>query len=372
MERALIVGGGPAGMTAAIALARAGVACSIVELETDWRPAGVGIGLQSPPLRATKALGLFDEIIRVARPHHEIAIRTADDQPIGLMPQINVNDPDDPPFVNMSRIALHELLASAVADHDIEVRLATTVDALEQTAHGVHVTLSDGSVEDVDLLIGADGLHSKVRAMTLPEAPAPELAGQVIWRMAAKAPEGLDVYTIMIAGPHRIGLVPLPGDDLYLWMLDGTLPPERPSRNQLLGLFQERMGAYGGFAPAVAAQATDPGQLDYRALHWLLVPPPWHSGRVILIGDAVHTTTPHMAFGAGLAIEDAVVLGELVAQDVAPAEIGEHLAARRYERCRVVVEGSLQLSRWEQDPGPPNPGAPALIGQAMARLAGPI
>jgi 2-polyprenyl-6-methoxyphenol hydroxylase-like FAD-dependent oxidoreductase len=194
----------------------------------------------------------------------------------------------------------------------------------------------------------------------------------VIWRLGARCPEGLTRYTIMVAGPHRIGLVPLPGDDLYLWMLDSTLPPKRPPRERLLDLFHERMAAYGGFAPAVAEQATDPDQLDFRALHWLLVPPPWHRGRVLLIGDAVHTTTPHMAFGAGLAIEDAVVLGELVREGVAPTELGGRLAARRFERCRLVVEGSLQLSRWEQEPGPPNPEAPELIGAAMSKLADPI
>jgi 2-polyprenyl-6-methoxyphenol hydroxylase-like FAD-dependent oxidoreductase len=132
------------------------------------------------------------------------------------------------------------------------------------------------------------------------------------------------------------------------------------------------MAAYGGFAPAVAAQATDAAQLDFRALRWLLVPPPWHSGRVVLIGDAVHTTTPQLAFGAGLAIEDAVVLSELVADGHEGPGLGQALAARRFERARIVVENSLQLSRWEQQGGPPHPEAPALTGAAMQALAQPI
>jgi 2-polyprenyl-6-methoxyphenol hydroxylase-like FAD-dependent oxidoreductase len=372
VQRVLIVGGGPAGMATAIGLAQAGVACEIVELATDWRPAGVGIGLQSPPLRAAKALGLFDAIVGVARAQPQLVICAADGRQLAAIPQVNVNGPGDPPFVNLSRIALHELMADALTRLEVPVALGTTVDRWQETDAGIEVALSDGTTGRYDLLVGADGIHSKVRGLALPHAPGPQPAGQSIWRLAGRCPEGLERYTIMVAGPHRIGLVPLPGDALYLWMLDSTLGPQRPPREELLGLFQERMAAYGGFAPAVAEQATDPAQLDFRALHWLLVPPPWHAGRVLLIGDAVHTTTPHLAFGAGLAIEDAVVLTELVRDGIDVPELPERFAARRFERARIVVENSLQLSRWEQEGGPPHPRAPELTAQAFAKLAEPV
>ena len=372
MQRVLVVGGGIAGNTAAIALAQRGVECVIAEIQDSWGAAGIGIGLQSPPLRAAKALGLFDEIVRAGRPHPYLAMTRADGGLIAEVPQVNVNEPGDPPFVSMSRTALHDLLVRAVRRHGVEVRLGITADRLEEAGDAVRVTLSDGAVDQFDLVVGADGLHSKTRALVLPAAPRPAYAGQVIWRMGGRCPEGLERYTIMIAGPHRIGLVPLPGDEVYLWMLDNTLPPERPAQDRLLDLFQERMAAYGGYAPAVAAQATSAAQVDFRALQTVLVPPPWHRGRMVLIGDAVHATTPHMAWGAGLAIEDAVVLAELAGNGVSAAEIGERLAARRFERCRLVVEGSLQLSRWEQQGGPPNPKAAELTAAAFAKLAEPI
>lgn len=144
--------------------------------------------------------------------------------------------------------------------------------------------------------------------------------------------------------------------------------PGAPPRDQLLDLFAGRMAAYGGFAPAVAEQATDPSQLDFRALQWLLVPPPGHAGRAVLIGDAVHTTTPHMAFGAGLAIEDAVCLANWSAT-----------ASRRRTSARSSLLGASNAAGWLSrapaafevgaQPGPPNPQAPQLIGTAMAKLA---
>src|SRR3954447_6953732 len=269
MDRVLIIGGGIAGMTAAIALAQRGVTCTVVEAQSEWRATGVGIGLQSPPLRALKAVGLFDEVVRIGRAQQHIALTRADGSRLALIPQVNVNGPDDPPFVNMSRTALHELLVRAVRRHGIDVRLGATATDLRGTHDGVVATVAGSGEERFDLVVGADGLQSATRAAVLEHAPAPAYAGQVIWRMAARCPKGLDTYTIMDGGPHRIGLVPLPGDELYLWMLDSTLPPERPSQERLLGLFQERLAGYGGFAPAVAAQATSPDRLDFRALHAL-------------------------------------------------------------------------------------------------------
>lgn len=359
-------------MTASIALARRGVRCQIVERASDWRPAGIGIGLQSAPLRALKSLDLLEPLVEVGRPHDGIDMLLADGSQIGVMPQVNVNEPDDPPFITMSRMALHQVLERRLRELGVEVRLGLTASTFEEQDGCVRARFSDGGEAVYDFAIGADGMHSQTRGMVLPDAPEPEYAGQVIWRIGVPRPQGLERYTMMIAGPTRIGLVPIGDEQLYMWMLDSTLPPERPPRDELLSLFRERMGAYAGFAPEVAAQITEPEQLDFRALHWVLVPPPWGAGRVLLLGDAAHTTTPHLAFGVGLAIEDAVVLADLVADGCDPRDLAARLTERRYERCRLVVDTCLHLSRWEQMPGPPNPRAGELIGSAMAALSEPI
>jgi 2-polyprenyl-6-methoxyphenol hydroxylase-like FAD-dependent oxidoreductase len=359
-------------MTASIALARRGVQCEIVEINRDWQPAGIGIGLQSAPLRALKSLDLLEPLVEVGRPHEGIDMLLADGTRIGVMPQVNVNEPDDPPFITMSRSALHEVLERRLRELGVEVRLGVTASSFDEEDDGVRARFRDGSDGVYDFVIGADGMHSQTRGMVLPDPPEPEYAGQVIWRIGVPQPEGLERYTMMIAGPTRVGLVPIGHGQLYMWMLDSTLPPERPARNELLSLFQERMGAYAGFAPEVAAQITEPEQVDFRALHWVLVPPPWGAGRVLLLGDSAHTTTPHLAFGVGLAIEDAVVLADLVADGCDPRELAPRLTERRFERCRLVVDTCLQLSRWEQTPGPPNPRAGELIGTTMAALSEPI
>lgn len=177
---------------------------------------------------------------------------------------------------------------------------------------------------------------------------------------------------MMVREGTRLGLVPLSEKAIYLRMLDSTHSPQRPSRDGLLGAFQERLAPYAGVIAEMAEQITAPEQIDFRALQWLIVQPPWHAGRVLIIGDATHTTTPQLAFGVGLAIEDAVVLGELVAEGLCADELGVRLVGRRYERSRLVVENPAQAGAWEQAPDTPGADPRRLPAESFRALAGPI
>ena len=272
----------------------------------------------------------------------------------------------------MSRVTLHEILVDALREIGMRVRTGTTVSRLTQDPDGVDVELTDGSRDPFDLVVGADGLHSRDPRLVLPGGPEPSYTGQVIWRGEFERPAELDGYRISIHGPHRLGLVPLSATTGYIWMLDSTMPLERPPREALVDLWQERLANYPSPVPAVAAQLREPDRVDFRALQTLLLPPPWHSGRVVLVGDAAHATSPQLAFGIGLAIEDAVVLTELLRSE---PELGDALGAfteRRFPRCRLVVENSRQLGEWEQHPDAPDADPITLIRESMSTLAQPI
>ncbi len=369
--RALVVGGGPAGMTAAIALGRVGIDTLVVEREDGAQPVGVGLALQNSPLRALHQLGLLQAV--VDRSYHHEAVHLC--APDGTVVHRIVTEPlvpGTPSFVALPRATLAAILEEALsATPGARIRHGTTFAAIRNRDGHVEADVSDGTTERFDLVIGADGLHSAVREQLFPEAPRPRRARQVIWRGAAPRPPEADRYVLHDLGPGgRAAVVPMTDDEVYVWMLHRDDGSPRPPAEERLERFRERLAPFGGVVPAVAA-ALRP-DVDHRSLQALLVPAPWYRGRVVLIGDAAHTTTPHIAYGAGMAIEDSVVLAEELSRtDSVEAALAAFME-RRFDRCKLVVETSLQLSEWEVDPPEDRSQHQQLVGRALGALSQPL
>jgi 2-polyprenyl-6-methoxyphenol hydroxylase-like FAD-dependent oxidoreductase len=193
--------------------------------------------------------------------------------------------------------------------------------------------------------VGADGVYSKTRSLLFGDKYQPKYTGQGAWRYNVPRPEGMDRSYIYDGVPGgKAGLVPLTKDTMYIYLVlqeEGNpfFPPE-----QLATLFKERLGAYGGLVGEVRDQyITDPEQVVYRPLEAVFVSEPWYQGRILLIGDAAHASTPHLGQGAAQAIEDAVVLGEEATSGLAPAVFLKRFMERRFERCKFILESSLQI-----------------------------
>jgi 2-polyprenyl-6-methoxyphenol hydroxylase-like FAD-dependent oxidoreductase len=118
-------------------------------------------------------------------------------------------------------------------------------------------------------------------------------------------------------------------------------------------------------------QINEDSEIVFRPLDALLLKQPWYEGRVVLIGDAVHATTPHLASGACIGIEDGIVLAHSVATQATVAEALADFQSRRYERCRMVVENSLRLGEIEMTNGDKEEHQ-RIMGQSMGALTAPI
>lgn len=356
----LIVGGGIGGMSAAIRLAEMGLMVQLIDIDPAWRVYGAGITMTGPTLRAYRRLGLLDAI------RAEGAITSG--ARIFTRSGIFLQELDDPVLEDglpatggIMRPVLHRIMQRRVAALAVPVRLGLTVDAVDQRDGGVDVTFSDGRKEAYDLVIGADGVASRIRQLVFPDAVQPVETGQACWRVSMRRPPGFERGEFFLGDDRPTGVTACGPDSIYLWMLTRHAPGSRVSDADSHDRLRTLLAGFGGSAGWVRDRMTPADWVNYRPLTAAIQPAPWCRGRVALLGDAAHATTPHLASGAGMAVEDAVVLGEELA--VGGRGVEEALlaySARRHPRCRHVVERSVAIGRLQLDGAPP-----AAIGHAM-------
>jgi 2-polyprenyl-6-methoxyphenol hydroxylase-like FAD-dependent oxidoreductase len=174
-------------------------------------------------------------------------------------------------------------------------------------------------------------------------------------------------------GPtNKAGLCPYSEQGMYLFLTQNVPAPGHLEPEQLPALLREELAAYQGLVGEAREQISDPQQINYRSIESLLLPSPWYQGRVVLIGDAAHATTPHLAIGAAMALEDAVVLSDLLASEAPIEQVLNTFMEQRYERCRMVVENSLQLVTWELESVTPDARFNELMNRSQMALAEPL
>jgi len=340
--KVLIVGGGIGGLTSAIALRQKGFSVDVIERDPSWSVYGVGIIQQGNVIRAMAQLGLVDDYIEAGFGFDHVEIFIPTGQSVAKIPTPKLV-PDYPSNVGIGRRALHKVLGDRTIEAGANVRLGLTVRAIDDDGAGVAITFSDGSSGRYDIVIGADGLYSQTRETIFLDAPKPEFTGQSVWRYNFPRPDdvtGLHAYE----GKTGVGLVPLSETMMYMYVT--TPEPGNPwyAKETLAAAMQAKLAEVP--SPKIAAlanQITDDAEVVYKPLEWVMLEGPWHKGRVVLLGDAVHATTPHLGQGAGMAIEDSLVLAEELAKADDYEEAFTAYRSRRYDRCKYIVDASTAI-----------------------------
>jgi 2-polyprenyl-6-methoxyphenol hydroxylase-like FAD-dependent oxidoreductase len=334
--RVIVVGGGIAGLSAAIGLRRGEHDVVVLEQAPRIDPVGAGITLFPNAMRALGRLGVNQAVAARGAAATRSAILTWEGRELTRVPADLLEG-----TIALHRADLQAELAAAAG----EVRLGVEVTAVEQDADGVSARGADGRKERGDLLVGADGLSSVIRA-AIADVPI-RYAGYTAWRGVSPVAVETGRLTESWGVGERFGLVDIGRGRTYWFATKNA--PER-ERDEPEGRKAEILRRFSGWHEPIAAvaEATDEDAILRNDVYYLEPLPRWSRGRLVLVGDAAHATTPGIGQGAAQAIEDAVVLVDRLARtpDVAVA-LAEYEAIRR-PRAEAVLKMSRRADKAAQ------------------------
>jgi 2-polyprenyl-6-methoxyphenol hydroxylase-like FAD-dependent oxidoreductase len=371
-QNVLIVGAGMAGMSLGVALKRAGIDCEIAEIRPELSEPGTGISLQGPALRALRTIGVVDRCVAQGFGYSHFKTCDAAGNVTGTVDLPRLLGADYPATLGIMRQAVHEVLAGELARLGVPIRLGTSVVTLCEDDRGVEATFTDRGRRRFDLVVGADGANSRVRELAFGPAHRPHYTGQMNWRATVSRPAEVQGRYSYFGPTNKSGFNPVSATTMYIYIVQNV--PERPRWDDaaLPQMMRGLLAEFGGALGRAREEVRTPEQIICRPIVSLILPPPWHRGRIVVIGDAAHATTPHLASGASLAIEDAIVLARLLACEATLADALEEFTRLRYERCRMIVENSELLGDWEKNPSAPNADTINVIARSYRALAEPV
>jgi 2-polyprenyl-6-methoxyphenol hydroxylase-like FAD-dependent oxidoreductase len=344
--RALVVGAGIGGLGAALALLQRGHDVLVLERARVLEAVGAGIALARNGVRALGQLGAADSVAALGATAGRVQLRTKEGDVLFDVP-LHERGWE---MLGTHRADLQTALVDAIGAE--RIRLGGACVAFDDDGARVRVLLEDDEAETADVLIGADGIHSVVRASLHRDEP-PRYAGYVGWRTVIDfEDESLaNVFTESWGCGERFGLVRIGGGRLY-WFVSESAPepsgPRRGSRDD----FSRRFADWHDPIPAALAATTENDPIVGIGIYDRPPIKSWGRGRVTLLGDAAHAMTPDVAQGASQALEDAVALGEALA---GTADVDA--ALRRYEdvrakRANTIVRQSRLAGRIAQISSP--------------------
>ena len=332
----LIVGAGIAGLALGRALGARGISAEIIERTTAWTPAGTGIYLPANGVRALQSLGIGDAVTsRSVRMTYQRIL----DNRGRLLAEVHLDAVWGVvgPCVGMRRPDLHSMLLDGA--RGVPLRLGTTVTALTESHDAVTVVFDDGVQREYDVVVGADGVHSMIRRLAFGSTP-PHYVGQVSWRFLSEHTHGITNWTVMLDRRRAFLTVPVPGG-LYCY---ADLTCERIERASDLTPLRSLFLDFAAPMDAILDRLVNTEAVHFAPIEEVTVEP-GVTGRIVLIGDAAHATSPNMAQGACMALEDALVLSEMLASGGRVADQLLAFSERRRARIRWVQQRTHRRDR---------------------------
>ena len=366
--RILIVGAGIAGLSLARALERSGMEATLVERQPERLTTGAGLFLPGNAVRAIDQLGLLEEVTERAVPIRRQLILDAGGKVLNAIETEHFWRGCGP-CLALQHKDFHGILKASLRRST--VAFDRSITSLSQDSAGCSVTFDDGSTAKYDLVVGADGMHSKLRSTALSGGPA-RYVRNVCWRFITKNTADIGCWTAMLGKGRTLLAIPVSQTDVYFYA-DMAVPSEgilAMSRiSPLRSLFK---GFAGPVFPLIDRLPSDAhvfpsdAHVHYGPIEEVQLED-WVKDRIVLLGDAAHGCSPSMAEGAGMAMEDALVLVEELSRGTDVSKALFAYAERRRPRVDWVQNQCRARDRMRSLPALPRAVMLRLFGTSLYR-----
>ncbi len=375
-RKVLIIGGGIAGPALALFLQRAGIDSALYEAGTEAdNLAGSFLNVASNGMGVLQTLGLDRAVVAEAIAAPRMMMWNGQGKKLGELPN-GLQPGEGLPSVTLKRSVLHNILHEAIMRQGIQLEFGKRLQEIEtsqgkgtEQGEGVTAIFSDGSTAEGDLLVGADGIHSRTRKIIDPASPTPQYTGLLSFGGYARLPlEELPAVPSLtqhlVFGKRAFfGYLLKPDGEIY-WFENLAYPgtprrseleaiPDAEWKARLLAMHEEDQP----WIQAIIRATTS--KISSYPIYDIPSQPVWHKGRVVLIGDAAHATSPSAGQGASLALEDAIVLAKCLRDKPETSAAFRTFEQLRRERAERVVKVARQrgenkvtsnpLARWMRD-----------------------
>lgn len=340
--KTIIIGGGIAGLTTAIALEQIGYETAVYESSPQLSVAGAGIWMATNAMQVFHRLGLADEVSAQGVSLDRIEVADHKMKSIQATEQLLFVDTYGYGVTSILRSRLRDIL---VSHYGKAIHCGKKLQKVEEEGDVVKAFFEDGTSVIGDLLIGADGIHSAVRQQLVPSARL-RYAGQTCWR---------GVAPISLAAPfekacvetwgknYRFGLSVISDQEVY-WFAVAKAPEGQRDKGNRKAKLTKMYADFGDPIPDIIA-ATPETQIIRNDINDLKPILKWYQGRVCLIGDAAHATTPNMGQGGGQAVEDAWFLSQILKEEPQPENAFKRFQDKRRKKVDQVVRTSWQIGK---------------------------
>ncbi|OSQ43766.1 FAD-dependent monooxygenase [Thalassospira alkalitolerans] len=330
----LIVGGGIAGLSAAIALQGDGYDITIVEALDGWEPAGAGLHLPGNAIAALKSLGIDQDVAAKSCvfprldyfDHRDRKLFSVETEKLGW-----------PTFQALSRSDFHDILCAKLTTPKIHFGLS--VSEINDENDQAQVTFTDGTQNAFDLVIGADGINSTVRQLAFGTEHTPQPTGYICWRWITDYPFGLTAPKFIVGHGQVILVMPIGDNRFYIYA--STFDSAEKIRNLPTNQLANHFAGFDGPVRDMLKTLAPDSKVHEGRLQQMLMPE-WVTGRIALIGDAAHGTLPTMAQGATQSIKDGIALADALRGNPDIATALANWQQSRQPEAHWVQQQSLQ------------------------------